>query len=98
MNKTNKKARGITKTNSQITNRKGWDWNYKDENNKYIYDEHLQPQWKRKIKRLKYECEKQEIGDQNPYTSRGITKHEDEKHTKNLKHGTMWEKKVEIVK
>jgi hypothetical protein len=44
MNKTNKKARGITKTNSQITNRKGWDWNYKDENNKYIYDEHLQPQ------------------------------------------------------
>jgi hypothetical protein len=38
---------------------------------------------------LKYECEKQEIGDQNPYTSRGITKHEDEKHTKNLKHGTM---------
>jgi len=34
MNRTNKKTRGITIKKSQMTNRKGWDWNYKYENKK----------------------------------------------------------------
>jgi hypothetical protein len=37
------------------------------------------------------------LGTKTHYTSRGITKHEDVEHTTNLKHGTMWVKKLRLL-